>query len=94
MINSNKFPIIRLNESFTLLFDDLLAQDNDYYYRIKHFNHDWTPSDLFQNQYLAGFDNQRIDNFDSSFGTLQRYNHYKPLLYQMIQLNLRSLGII
>jgi hypothetical protein len=71
-----QIPVIRLNESFTLLFDDLLAQDNDYYYRIKHFNHDWTPSDLFQNQYLAGFDNQRIDNFDSSFGTLQRYNHY------------------
>jgi len=71
-----QIPLIRLNESFTLLFDDLLAQDNDYYYRIKHFNHDWTPSDLFQNQYLAGFDNQRIDNFNSSFGTLQRYNHY------------------
>ena len=46
-----QIPIIRLNESFTLLFDDLLAQDNDYYYRIKHFDHDWTPSDLFQNQY-------------------------------------------
>ena len=71
-----QIPIIRLNESFTLLFDDLLAQDSDYYYRIKYFNHDWTPSDLFQNQYLAGFDNQRIDNFNSSFGTLQRYNHY------------------
>ena len=71
-----QIPMIRLNESFTLLFDDLLAQDNDYYYRIKYFNHDWTPSDLFQNQYLAGFDNQRIDNFYSSFGTLQRYNHY------------------
>ena len=65
-----------MNESFTLLFDDLLAQDNDYYYRIKHFNHDWTPSDLFQNQYLVGFDNQRIDDFKSSYGTLQRYNHY------------------
>ena len=75
-----QIPIIRLNESFTLLFDDLLAQDSDYYYRIKYFNHDWTPSDLFQNQYLAGFDNQRIDNFSSSFGTLQRYNHYKLTL--------------
>ena len=38
-----QIPMIRLNESFTLLFDDLLAQDNDYYYRIKYFNHDWTP---------------------------------------------------
>ena len=69
-------PIIRRNESFTLSFDDLLAQDNDYYYRIKYFNYDWTPSDLFQNQYLGGFDNQRIDDFNSSYGTLQAYNNY------------------
>lgn len=75
-----QFPIIRLNQTFTLVFDDLLAQDNDYYYRIKHYNKDWTLSDLFQNQYLAGFDNQRIDNFNSSFGTLQRYNNYKLTL--------------
>ena len=27
--------------TFTLVFDDLLAQDNDYYYRIKCFNADW-----------------------------------------------------
>ncbi|MDG1054253.1 MAG: DUF5103 domain-containing protein [Flavobacteriaceae bacterium] len=71
-----QIPLIRRNESFTLYFDDLLAQDNDYYYRIKHFNHDWTPSDLIQNQYLEGFDNQRIENFNSSYGTLQTYNNY------------------
>ncbi len=71
-----QIPIIRQNESFRLSFDDLLAQDNDYYYRIKYYNKDWTPSTLFQNQYLTGFDNQRIDNFKSSYGTLQRYNNY------------------
>ena len=75
-----QFPIIRLNETFTLVFDDLLAQDNDYYYRIKHFNADWTPSELFTNQYLNGFDNLRIDNFQSSFNTLQRYTHYRLTL--------------
>ena len=75
-----QFPIIRLNETFTLVFDDLLAQDNDYYYRIKHFNADWMPSELFTNQYLNGFDNLRIDNFRSSFNTLQRYTHYRLTL--------------
>ena len=75
-----QFPIIRINETFTLVFDDLLAQDNDYYYRIKHFNADWMPSELFTNQYLNGFDNLRIDNFRSSFNTLQRYTHYRLTL--------------
>ena len=73
---AGQFPLVRLNETFTLSFDDLLAQDNDYYYRIKYFNRDWTPSELFTNQYLGGYDNLRIDNFQSSFGTLQRYTHY------------------
>lgn len=75
-----QIPLIRQNETFTLVFDDLLAQDNDYYYRIKYYNKDWTPSDLFQNQYLEGFDNQRIENFNSSFGTLQRFTNYKLTL--------------
>ena len=75
-----QFPIIELNETFTLAFDDLLAQDNDYYYRISYFNADWTPSDLFTNQFLGGFDNLRIDNFRSSFNTLQRYTHYQLTL--------------
>ena len=80
MEQPQQIPIIRLNEHFTLLFDDLLAQDNDYYYRIKYFNHDWTLSNLLQNQYLEGFDNQRIDDFNSSYGTLQRYNNYSITL--------------
>ena len=75
-----QFPIVGLNETFTLAFDDLLAQDNDYYYRVSYFNADWTLSDLFTNQFLGGFDNLRIDNFRSSFNTLQRYTHYQLTL--------------
>lgn len=71
-----QFPIIKGQEVFTLVFDDLLAQDNDYYYKIRYFNKDWTESNLFKNEYLGGFDNQRIVDSQSSFGTLQRYNHY------------------
>lgn len=73
---AGQFPLVKLNETFTLSFDDLLALDNDYYYRIKHFNRDWTPSELFTNQYLTGYDNIRIDDYQSSFNTLQRYTHY------------------
>lgn len=72
-----QFPIIKLGESFQLHFDDLNGDERNYYYKIKYFNHDWTPSNLFQNEYLKGFDNLRIENYQTSFNTLQPYTHYQ-----------------
>ena len=37
----HQFPLITKGESFILQFDDLLAEDNDYYYVIEYFDHDW-----------------------------------------------------
>jgi len=71
------YPMFRMGEYFNLEFDDLLAQGSDYYYKIKHCNADWTPSDLRITEYLKGFDNLRISNFENSFNTLQNYMHYK-----------------
>ncbi len=72
----NQFPIVQMGEPFILEFDDLAAQEQDYYYIIEYFNYDWTPAVLFKNEYLNGVDNQRIINYANSFGTLQRYTHY------------------
>src|SRR5690606_26924506 len=72
-----QFPIVREGESFTLSFDDLNARESDYYYRIVHCNHDWTPSDLLRSQYMRGMDNQRISNYRNSVTTLQPYSHYE-----------------
>lgn len=73
----DQFPILNLNETLLLEFDDLLGTDEDYYYKIQYFNYNWTPSALFKNEFIDGFDNQRINNFNSSYGTLQRYTHYR-----------------
>ena len=75
-----QFPILSKNDKMLLTFDDLQAIDADYYYRISYFNHDWSPSQLFQNEYLDGFDNRRIEDFRSSTNTLQRYTHYELVL--------------
>ena len=72
-----QFPILNSNSSFVLEFDDLQAIDADYYYKITYFNHDWTASNLFKNEYLQGFDNLRIEDFRSSTNTFQRYTHYR-----------------
>jgi len=47
---------------------------------IEYFDHDWKPSSLYKNEYLSGLDNLRISNHKSSYGTLQRYTHYKLTL--------------
>lgn len=71
------FPIISLDGLLTLRFDDLSSQVNDYYYKLKHFNADWTPSVLFSNEIFRGFDNVRIQTFSTSFNTLQPYTHFE-----------------
>lgn len=75
--SETQFPIVNLGESFQLHFDDLNGDERNYYYKIKYYNHDWTPSNLFPNEYLKGFDNLRIDNYQTSFNTLQPYTHYQ-----------------
>src|SRR5690606_11538987 len=69
-------PIIRLGESLTLEFDDLIGDEADYYYTIEHYNFNWTPSDLAKSEYMDGFDNMRIQSYQNSFNTLQIYSHY------------------
>ncbi len=70
-------PIIRLGQPIRITFDDINGDEADYYYRITHCNFDWTPSALYKNEYLDGFDEVRIINYENSFNTLQMYSHYR-----------------
>ncbi|TVZ27345.1 uncharacterized protein DUF5103 [Gillisia sp. Hel_I_86] len=69
-------PVIKLGESIHLEFDDIIGDEANYYYIIEHFNYDWTPSELIKSEYLNGFDNVRIVNYNNSYNTLQGYTHY------------------
>lgn len=71
-----QLPVIRLGERFQITFDDLVGDERDYYYKIDHYNFDWTLSDLAKSEYLNGFDNVRIENYENSFNTLVMYSHY------------------
>lgn len=73
----NVYPFFRLGENFSFVFDDLFGNEANYYYSIAHCNYDWTPSSmLIVNDYIQGFDNQRIQTYDNSFNTLQIYSRY------------------
>ena len=71
-------PILNLNSEDQLLmsFDDLDADIKDYYYTIIHCNADWTASDLMQSEYISGFADEPITDYEFSFNTLQKYTHY------------------
>ena len=75
--NESELPIIKLNERLHLSFDAINGNEDDFYYEIDHYNFDWTPSQLMKSEYLQGFDNIRITNYENSFNTYQIYSHYR-----------------
>ena len=78
--NSKQFPVLRLNNTIKLSFDDINADELDYYYKITYHNSDWTESILSKNEYLIGYDNLRISNYQNSFNTIQTYTNYTLIL--------------
>lgn len=73
----SQLPILSLGSNLSLSFDDLHADEKNYYYRISHYNFDWTPSAISKNEYLEGFDESRIKSYANSSNTLQSYSHFK-----------------
>ena len=72
----SQLPILKIGEYLVLEFDVLNGNEDDYYYEIKHYNYDWTPSVLVQSEYLQGFNEQRIRTWNNSFNTYQIYSHF------------------
>ncbi len=69
-------PVFELGDPITLSFDDVIGDEADYYYQFEHYDYDWSPSQLFKNEWLIGIDDARIFNYRNSFTTLQPYSHY------------------
>ncbi len=73
------YPVMNLNSSEKLIlqFDDLNEEITDYSYTIIHCNSDWTESGLNPLEYISGFTEDQITEFEPSFNTLVPYNHYE-----------------
>lgn len=75
---SNSFaPIFRMGEAFSLSFDDVDADEKDYYYEIEHVDYNWKKSNISENEYVIGFSKDKIRVYENSFNTLQFFTHYK-----------------
>jgi hypothetical protein len=69
-------PILSLNDRLILSFDDLNADEHDYTYKIVHCNYNWNSSNLSDSEFVDGFAEDRIRDYENSFNTLQPYTHY------------------
>src|SRR5690606_4296664 len=64
-------------EYLILSFDDLHAGFQEYNYKIEHYNADWTPSGIFQSEFMEGYSSDYIRTYRNSFNTYQVYTNYQ-----------------
>lgn len=74
---SNVVPIFELGSSFSFQFDDLFANEANYYFEVIHCDYNWRQTEIPKTDYISGLDNQRIMDYSNSFNTLQIYSHYR-----------------
>ncbi len=77
--NQLKDPVIKLGsaDKLTLSFDDLSNRQENYKYTFIHCTSDWKTSDLNPMDYLSGYMEGDINNYQFSFNTLTPYIHYQ-----------------
>ena len=83
------FPMLELGgrQSLTLSFDDIDSEVKNYVYTIVHCDRSWQPSGLAPLEYIDGFEEENIQNFNFSFRALQNYTHYS------LEIPNRNMGI-
>ncbi|GJM34502.1 MAG: DUF5103 domain-containing protein [Saprospiraceae bacterium] len=72
------YPIVPLNSNvqLQLTFDDLDADVKRYSYVLVHCDHNWQRSSLIDMEYLDGFIDETIDDYEYSFKTYREYTHF------------------
>ena len=71
-------PVLVLGSDDRLLlrFDVLGAETDNYRYRIRHCDSRWQVDDVQPSEYISGFEEEPIENYNSSFTTLTDYVNY------------------
>ncbi|MBP6979130.1 MAG: DUF5103 domain-containing protein [Lentimicrobiaceae bacterium] len=71
--------LIRLNtdERLVCTFDDLEGDVKDYRYTVIHCGSNWQASNLIYTEYLSGYEENPVQEFHSSYNTIQPYTNYR-----------------
>lgn len=66
------------NDHLHVSFDELSHDYHRYIYRLEHCEADWTSSEeLFDTDWLEGFNDNVIEDFEHSINTTVAYTHYQ-----------------
>ena len=71
-------PMLQLesDDMLEISFDAMTHEYRRFTYSIEHCNAEWKKSDLFESDYMDGFNNRPVDDYDISRGTTVQYSHY------------------
>lgn len=71
-------PVVVLNSDDRIKIEfDQLADDREYFrYTLEHCTASWRPSGLVDSEFLDGFNEGTIDDYDFSRATMVHYVHY------------------
>lgn len=73
-------PIIGLNGNFTLRFDEISDDANEFFYQVIHCDRYWKASDLEEIEYIDGFNGEEIQNYEFSTNTYVDYVNFSLTL--------------
>ena len=75
-------PIVKLEsgEPIEFSFDEMSHRYCRFTYHITHCDATWEPSDILESDYLDGFNDQPIDDWQNSLNTTFDYTHYRITL--------------
>lgn len=64
------------DETIEFSFDEMSHQYHRFTYHITHCDAQWKPSDLIESEYMDGFNDQPIEDWENSLNTTFDYTHY------------------
>ena len=72
-------PVVDMtaDETIEFSFDEMSHQYRRFTYRIQHCNVLWEPSDILESDFMDGFNDQPIDDWENSLNTTFDYTHYR-----------------
>ena len=87
------YPVMTLNSNDKLIlsFDLLAERSENYYYAFIHCTKDWKKSNIFEQDYIEGFNENPIEDYKPSFNTTTHYFYYK-ISFPNDRINLKRSG--